>query len=474
MEKNMNYKGYEAVVGLEVHVELKTREKAFCHCKAEFGGEPSSRCCPVCLGEGGEPTVNPEAVELAVLAGLALGCEIAPVAHFDRKHYVSDDMPKGYQLTQYHEPLCTNGALTVSTSAGEKRVGITRIHMEEDAGKRYTDGNEVKLDLNRCGIPLIEIVTEPDIRTEEEAMAVLDTLRGELLFAGVSDCKMNEGSLRCDVNISVRPVGDGSLGTRCEIKNVGSVKAVGKAVRHELERQTELIISGGEVACETRRFDEDRGVTVRMRDKESSEDYGYDRDIGVRPAEVSRELLRVLRSRLPASQGERMERLCSLGVFMHTASLICKAPSYADYFDAVCEVTDNYDKAAKLFVSEIMGLMDSGESYATPEELAECADMLAADEISIVTARELLKISAADGVSPRAAATERGLFIERDRNGIARLVTAAVEACPKAADDVRGGKPSAKKSIVGYVMRLSRGKADPVAVNEEVDKYFSN
>ncbi|MBQ6789773.1 MAG: Asp-tRNA(Asn)/Glu-tRNA(Gln) amidotransferase subunit GatB [Clostridia bacterium] len=465
----MEYKGYEPIVGLELHVELKTELKAFCTCSAEFGGEINTKCCPVCLGKGGVPVFNTEAHERGIAAALALGCKVAETSYFDRKHYVSRDLPKGYQITQYYTPLAQNGSVTVCVNGEEKTVAVERIQLEEDAGRIVRRGDGEVIDFNRCGIPLIEIITAPCIRSGDEAEAVVEEIRRRLLFAGVSDCKMNEGSLRCDVNVSVRPVGSDAFGARCEIKNIGSVDGVGRAIAHETERQTELLLQGGTVAVETRRFDEKSGTTVRMRDKETAADYGYVRERDLPPLVTDGETVERVRLAMPASYAVREKLLLTAGVSEQNTSVILSSVESADYFGRVMEQDVPVPGAANLFVSEVY---PSWDSRPDEEAFAQCVKLFASGEVTVVSVRELIKLSAETGGSPRAIAEKRGMLTIRDEEVIASLVREAAEACTGAVEDVRRGKDAAKKVLVGYVMRHSRGRADPASVNKAVDRYF--
>ena len=465
----MIYKGYEPVIGLELHVELRTEKKAFCSCSAEFGGEVNTKCCPVCLGKGGRPVYNPEAHERGIAAALALGCEIVEVSHFDRKHYVSRDLPKGYQITQYYTPFAQSGCVRVNVDGAEKAVTVERIQLEEDAGRVVRSGDGEIIDFNRCGVPLIEIITAPVIRSGAEAEAVVEEIRRKLLFAGVSDCKMNEGSLRCDVNVSVRPVGSSALGNRCEIKNIGSVSGVGRAIVHETERQTDLILSGGTVAVETRRFDEKSATTVRMRDKETATDYGYVREEELPSLITDESTVERVRLAMPASYAEREKILLSADVSEQNVSVILTSVESADYFEKVMSLGAHVSAAANLFVSEIYPAWDS---RPTPDAFAECVKLYASGDVTVMSARQLIKLSAETKEDPRVLAEKRGMLTVRDEGVITSLVKEAAEACPKAVDDVKRGKLAAKKVLVGYVMRLSRGRADPVSVNKAVDKYF--
>lgn len=465
----MDHKGYEPVVGLEIHVELKTSEKAFCSCSAEFGGDINSKCCPVCLGKGGAPVFNPEAHEKGVAAALALGCTVAEVSYFDRKHYEAADLPKGYQITQYFEPVARDGGVSVCADGKEKRIKIERIQLEEDAGRIVRRGGEEIVDFNRCGVPLIEIITAPVVESAAEAEAVLEEIRRSLLFAGVSDCKMNEGSLRCDVNVSVRPVGSDALGNRCEIKNIGSVNGVGRAINYETQRQTELLLSGGTVAVETRRFDEKSGTTVRMRGKESAEDYGYVREAFLSPLVTDEAFVCKVRHSMPASYCRRRRSLISAGVSEQNAYVILSSVEGADYFDNVMSCAVDVPAAANLFTSEVYPAWDTRPAA---DAFAECVKLYTSGEITVMSVRELIKICAGSDEAPRAVAEKRGMLAIRDTEIIDACVKDAADACPRAIEDVLRGKTAAKKVLVGYVMRQTRGRADPALVNAAVDKYF--
>ncbi len=469
----MTYKGYEAVIGLELHVELKTREKAFCTCSAEYGGEPDTKCCPTCMGFPGTlPVLNPEAVYLSVVAGLALGCRTAEISRFDRKHYYYPDLPKGYQITQFYDPLCRDGEVTIFAGDDARTIRIERIHMEEDAGKlTYKDG-VMRVDHNRCGVPLIEIVTAPDMRSADEAMEFVNKLRRMLLFAGVSDCRMNEGSLRCDVNISVRPVGEVTFGTRCEIKNINSVNFIGRAIDSEMKRQVDLILGGGEVSLESRRFNEETMSTEYMRPKETVADYRYIREPDLPPIVTDADYVRGVLEAMPELPDKRICRLVTLGVPGQLATLICDSVESADYFDRVTGRTENLRLAANMFTSEVLPHLSAGERVASPDFLAECVDMYAAGEISVVSAKSILKRGAEADLSPREIAEGEGLFILRDEATLSELIERAVTECESAVKEIKRGKMTAKKVIVGHVMRLTRGRADPVLLSDLVDRYF--
>ncbi len=468
-----SYKGFEAVVGAELHVELRTREKAFCTCSAEYGAEADRSTCPVCLGmPGATPMLNGEAVRLAVRAGLATNCRISRLSRFDRKHYFYPDLPKGYQITQYYEPLCRDGELEYELDGETHRVRIERIHLEEDAGKlSYSDGRVI-IDNNRCGVPLAEIVTCPDMIGAEQAMAFVREIRRQLLFAGVSDCRMNEGSLRCDINVSVRRVGERTLGERCEIKNINSIAFVGRAVDAELVRQTELILAGESVTVQTRRFNEDTGATEYMRDKETPADYRYIREpelpaLLTDDAYVERE-----RVQMPKSPAERERRLKQLNIGSENISVICRAPESADAFDECLALTPHAEAAANLYVSEILSAASRGERTASMQALADCVEMYVGGEMNIVSTRKCLKACAAEGIDARSIAQRDGLFILRDRTAIRELTSRACAENERLVAQIRGGKESAKKALVGAVMKASGGRAAAELVAECVDEYF--
>ena len=467
------YRGFEPVIGIEAHAELLTDEKAFCTCRAAYGDEANTHVCPVCLGyPGALPVLNPEVMRLAVAAGLSLGCRIAERSYFDRKHYFYPDLPKGYQITQYYDPLCRDGEITVTADGGRCRVGIKRIHVEEDAGRlSYRDGRCL-IDHNRCGVPLIEIVSSPDMHSADEAMAYLRELRRRLIFAGVSDCRMNEGSLRFDVNISVRRVGSDTLGRRCEIKNINSINFVGRAIASELRRQTDIILSGGEIVSETRRYSEDTGETERMRDKETPRDYRYMREPDLPPIVTDRNFIDGVRCSMGRLPEERITQLTASGIRDDAAQLICSSPASADYFDEAVSAGAPPDTASGIFISEVLPRLSRGEACPTPTELAEIVKLYRSGKINIVSARRLVGMITEESGDAEDIARRYGLLILRDPAIIRKMVSEVVSENPQVTEDVRRGKLSAMKAIVGQVMRRTRGCADPSVVNAEVEGYF--
>ncbi len=453
---------YEAVIGLEVHAELKTETKVFCGCSAAFGGEPNTQCCPVCMGMPGTlPVVNEQAVAYAVRAGLAFGCRIAEVAWFDRKNYFYPDLPKGYQITQAASPFCVGGEVVLRGLGYEKRVRLRQIHLEEDAGKLIHTAEGTLIDYNRCGVPLIEIVSEPDIQTAEEAKAYLNELRRVLLFLGISDCKMNEGSLRCDVNVSVRGA-DGAQGVRCEVKNLNSVSYVGKAVAYEIKRQTEILRRGGEVVQETRRFNEDTGETEPMRRKEGVVDYRYFTEPNIPPIPLSPAYVENEKRQMPMmpdAAEESLRKRFALGE--NAAVLITQLPKIYDYFLQAAENTRHPVLAANLLVGEVLTVCgETPERYLSPENLAAVAEMFGEERVTSNVAKQLIHRTAETGEAPEIIAEREGLFRVTDSATLIPLLQEALEKCPKALADYRKGKESAKKTFLGYVMRATAGRAD--------------
>lgn len=474
------YKGYEMVIGLEVHVELKTKTKIFCSCPTTFGAEPNTQCCPVCMGYPGTlPVLNKRVVEYAVKAGLATNCKIAHYSKEDRKNYFYPDLPKAYQISQYDLPLCEHGWLDVETEEGAKRIGITRIHIEEDAGKLvHDDKHGTMIDCNRCGVPLIEIVSEPDIRSAEEAKAYLQKLRAIILYTGVSDCKMQEGSLRCDVNLSVRKAGEEKFGTRTEMKNLNSFQFIVKAIEYEYKRQVDAIEAGEAIVQETRRFDPATGKTYTMRSKENANDYRYFPDPDLPPIELSDAAIKALGAEIPELPDARkrvyMEKY---GLTAYDGEVLTSDKAMADYFEAAAATTKHPKLAANLLISEFMRLVES-ESFTCPvsaAHLGELATLVGDDVINSSTAKKLIKELFETDASPKALVEERGLAQINDEVLLGRLVAEAVAANPKAVADVKRGKPAAAKSIVGVVMGKTAGKGNPVIINrlleEELKKY---
>ena len=468
---------YEMVIGLEVHVELKTKTKIFCSCPTDFGAEPNTHVCPVCMGlPGSLPVLNRKVVEYAVKAGLATGCTIARYSKQDRKNYFYPDLPKAYQISQYDLPLCEHGHLDIETSAGPKRIGITRIHIEEDAGKLVHDGGGTYIDCNRCGVPLIEIVSEPDIRSAEEAVAYLQKLRATILYTGISDCRMQEGSLRCDVNLSVHKPGE-PFGTRTEMKNLNSFQFIQKAIEYEYRRQVEALETGETVVQETRRFDEKTCKTFSMRRKEDADDYRYFPDPDLAPIEVSEEQLSGWEASIPALPDARKARYVQdFGLSAYDAEKLTASPEIADYFEAACALTAYPRQAANLILTEVFRLMASGgddlrEIPVSPAHLARLVTMAADGQINSSTGKKVLDELWKNGDrDPAAYVQEHDLLQLSDPVLLERLVDEAIARNPKAIADFKKGKTNALKSLVGQVMGKTGGRANPVIVQQLVDQ----
>ena len=470
------YKGYEAVIGLEVHVELKTETKVFCSCSAKFGAEPNTQCCPVCMGMPGTmPMLNTRAVDFTVMAGLALGCQIAKKSWFDRKNYFYPDLPKGYQITQAVSPFCRGGEVPLRGLGYEKSVRLRQIHLEEDAGKLIHSPEGTLIDYNRCGVPLIEIVSEPDIATAEEAKAYLNELRRILLFMGVSDCKMNEGSLRCDVNVSVHKPGERN-GERCEVKNLNSVSYVGKAVDYEIRRQTELLLSGGTVAKETRRFNEDTGITESMRQKESAVDYRYFTEPNIPPICIPESYIEEIKRQMPIMPEKARRNLTEqLKIGGDAAELITQTPKIYEYFLEVERKTRYPVHAANLLAGEILTVCgEDPAEYLPAEKLADAAEMFGEEAITSSVAKQLIKLAAESGDAPSIIAEREGLYQIRDEAVLGALIREGIEANPRALQDYKKGKETAKKTFLGYVMRSTGGRADARLCAALLDEALKN
>jgi aspartyl-tRNA(Asn)/glutamyl-tRNA(Gln) amidotransferase subunit B len=474
---------YEPVIGLEVHVQLLTRTKAFCGCENKFGAEPNTNICPVCLGlPGSLPVLNAKAVEFATLASLALHCEVRERSVFARKNYFYPDLPKGYQISQYDKPLAEHGWIEVPTADGTtKKIGITRVHMEEDAGKSLHDGfpdsaTRTYLDLNRCGTPLIEIVSEPDIRTPDEAFEYLTRLKEILLYTAVSDCNMEEGSLRCDANVSVRPRGQEKFGTKAEVKNVNSFKFIRAALEYEIERQIEVIESGGRVAQETRLYNADEGRTYSMRSKEQAHDYRYFPEPDLPPLIITPEFLSEMRKRLPELPEARRARMISeYDLNEQDARTLTASREFADRFESAARTAKNPRRVANLLLSEVAGRLKSLgiEQDSSPVSMAGivfAADLLDEGRISSKQMKQLLDICFEKGEDfPAVYEREKPQQIT-DSAAIEKLIDEAIASNPKQVEQYRAGKKTVAGFFVGQVMRATKGQANPALLNELVTK----
>ncbi len=464
-------KDYEMVIGLEVHVELKTKTKIFCDCPTTFGAPPNTQCCPVCMGMPGTlPVLNGEVVRYAIKAGLATNCQIEPYSKQDRKNYFYPDLPKAYQISQYDLPLCHHGHLMIETPAGEKRIGITRIHIEEDAGKLIHDDKKgTMIDCNRCGVPLIEIVSEPDIRSAQEAAAYLQKLKAVISYTGISDCKMNEGSLRCDVNLSVRKKGETKLGTRTEMKNLNSFQSVQKAIALEFERQAEAVDRGETIVQETRRFDQASSKTYSMRKKEDANDYRYFPDPDLMPIETPLSEIEALRAEIPLLPDERKAAYVKgYGLSPYAAEQLISQRELADYFEKAASLTRAPVILANLMISEVFALLPS-ESAAipvSPKHLAQLASLMAEGKVNSSAGKKVLAKLWEIDQDPAVIVDALGLSQISDRETLAAIAQEALDQSPKLVEDYKKGKTAVFKALVGQAMALTQGRANPVLLQE--------
>ena len=467
--------GYEVVIGLEVHAQLNTRSKMFCGCASDyFAAPPNTRVCAVCLGMPGVlPVINRSAVDLTILTGLALGCTIPPHSKFDRKNYPYPDLMKGYQISQYDEPLCTGGVVPIELDGERREIELERIHLEEDTARllhREGDGGYSLLDVNRSGVPLMEIVSTPDMHSSEEAVAYLRELRRTLRYLDVSDADMEKGSFRCDANISLRRPGD-PLGSKVEIKNMNSFRAVQRAIESEIRRQTVVLDSGGSVEQETRGYIDATGGTASQRSKEEAHDYRYFPEPDLPPLEIGEARLADIRARLPElpdAKRERFER--EYGLAATEASLLAETRARADAFEAAVAASkpERAPAVARWLIGDVAALLNQAGGDAeladtplTPGHVAELVGLVEDEVITAATAKQVLAAAFESGDTPAAIVEARGLAQLRDDEGLARIAAEVIDANAQAVADYRGGKESAIKFLVGQVMRATRGRADP-------------
>ena len=469
---------YTTVIGLEVHSELKTKSKAFCSCSTEFGGEPNTHVCPVCLGmPGALPVLNKQVVEFAIRAGLAVDCEIKKFNKFDRKNYFYPDLSKNYQISQFDKPICEGGHIDIEVDGQTKRIGITRIHMEEDAGKLIHSGATIKtsdssaVDYNRAGVPLIEIVSEPDMRSSAEARAYLEKLKAILEYTEVSDCKMQEGSLRCDANISVMPEGATEFGTRAEIKNLNSFRALERAIEYEIQRQIQLVEDGGTVVQETRTWDDGKGVTLSMRSKEEAHDYRYFPEPDLVPVEIDDAWIARVKSELPELPAARKARLMQeKGLVDYDAENIVSTKAMAEYFDEAAKHTEDYKGIANWLLGDVSAYLNS-ENIAieqfpiTPANLGEMVNLINKGVLSSKLAKKVFVEMLKTGKTPQALVKELGLEQISDEGAIVKIVEETLAENPQSIIDYKAGKDRALGFLVGQIMKKSRGKANPEMVN---------
>ncbi len=453
------YKEYECIIGLEIHVELHTKTKIFCDCKVDPKASPNTLCCPTCAGfPGAMPRFNKKCANLAIKAGLALNCNINQKSSFDRKNYFYPDLPKSFQITQFYNPICTDGYLDIATT----RVGIERIHLEEDAGKLIHENDKTYIDFNRCGVPLIEIVTKPDIKSSDEASEFLKQLRLCLIYAGVSDCKMNEGQFRCDVNISTRKIGDKKFGTRCEIKNLNSFLFVQKAIESEFIRQAQILESNKKVECSTMRFDTNDFKTYVMRQKESASSYKYFPEPDIPVLFVSDAQVKRIKKGLPQSPQTRYKKYTEkFGISDANANLLISQKEISDYFDKCLEFYDNHKVLLSLISACILPeYQKTGKLSLSPKNLSNCAKMVSDGKINTGTAKKIIEACSLSGQDVIEYAKNNNLFMITDKEILSSLCDEAIKNCEKSVSDFKNGKKAALMAIIGYIMSKTKGKAD--------------
>jgi aspartyl-tRNA(Asn)/glutamyl-tRNA(Gln) amidotransferase subunit B len=467
---------YLTTIGLEVHVQLKTQSKMFCACPTGYGEAPNTLVCPVCLGyPGAMPVMNKEAIHLTVISGLMIGSHISEYSKFDRKSYFYPDMPKNYQISQYDKPLCEGGSVTITLESGEQReIGVTRIHLEEDVAKNTHFASSSGVDFNRAGRPLMEIVSEPDMTSPEEAYAYLQALRQILLYAGVSDCNLEEGNMRCDVNISVRPDTQKELGTKAELKNLNTFKGVLNSLHYEVERQTALLERGELVVQETRRWDPDRGITTSMRTKEDAHDYRYFPEPDLMPVVLPREQVEAWKSELPELPRLRRQRFVSeYGLPEYDAGVLVADRDVAEFYEEAAGLAGNPKAVSNWIMTEVMRVLGErnaaiGDLALAPAALAELVKLVDAKTINMTGAKEVFEVLVDTGGDPHAIVKEKGLVQVSDSDAIGAFVDQAMQENPQSVEDYKAGKKAAAKFLVGQVMRLSRGKANPQLVGQMI------
>jgi len=470
---------YEAVIGLEVHVELKTNTKIFCGCPTEFGGEPNTYVCPICLGLPGVlPVLNKKVLEYAVKAGLALNCKIAPFSKFDRKNYFYPDLPKAYQVSQFDLPIAQQGFLEIELNGKTKRIGITRIHMEEDAGKLVHEGATISetnasfVDYNRSGVPLIEIVSEPDLCSPDEAKAYLEMLKTILEYIDVSDVKMEQGSLRCDANISLRPVGTKELGTKTEIKNLNSFRAVQRALEYEINRQKEILAKGESIIQETRTWDEKQGITLSLRSKEEAHDYRYFPEPDLTPIIVKGEWVEEIRKSLPELPQAKKKRLVEqLGLPEYDAGVITSSPLLAKFFDETVAEFPEAKEVSNWVMGEFLRLlnaqgMEVSEAQVKPQDLARLLQLIAAGTISGKIGKQVFEEMFMSGKDPDVIIKEKGLMQISDEKQLATIIERVIKENHQSVEDFKAGKEKVIGFLVGQVMQATKGQANPGLVNK--------
>lgn len=475
-------KQYETVVGLEVHVELATKTKIFCSCSTEFGGTPNTHTCPVCMGMPGTlPALNKQVVEYAMAVGLATNCDITQNCKFDRKNYFYPDNPQNYQISQLYSPICTNGYVEIKDAAGNtKKIRIHEIHMEEDAGKMMHNNEDdcSLVDFNRAGVPLIEIVSEPDMRSAGEVIAYLEKLRLIIQYLGASDCKLNEGSMRADVNLSVRQCGADELGTRTEMKNLNSFRSITRAIENEKARQIELIETGKQVIQETRRWDEEKEVSYTMRSKEDAQDYRYFPEPDLVPLIISDEWIEKIKSQQPEFRDEKMSRYVrKFEIPEYDADIITSHKSLADLFEEAVLLGNKPKEVSNWIMGETIRLckekkFDPDQIKFSAENLTKLIKLIETGVINRGVAKEVFEVMFVSNVNPEKYVEEHGMKQDSDEESLRNIIVEVMENNPKIVNDIRGGKRQAMGALVGQTMKATKGKANPAVVNKLLEGIF--
>jgi aspartyl-tRNA(Asn)/glutamyl-tRNA(Gln) amidotransferase subunit B len=464
---------FETVIGLEVHVELGTESKIFCNCSTAFGAPPNTNVCPVCLGHPGVlPVVNERALELAVKAAMALNCEISTYSKFDRKNYFYPDLPKAFQTSQYDKPVGLNGYIEIEVNGDRKRIGITRVHLEEDAGKSTHTSSGTLVDYNRVGVPLIEIVSEPDIRTPEEARLYLEQLKAIMQYCEISDCKMEEGSLRCDANISLRPQGESKLGTKTELKNMNSFRNVQRGLEYEQERQREILESGGQIVQETRRWDEATNSTISMRGKEEAHDYRYFPEPDLVTMVIDKEYQAKILATIPELPEQRRQRFIEqYGLPPYDAGVLTASKDIADFLDEAARNVSDVKLVSNWIMGELLGYLNQNgmelrDSKMSATQLGQMIVLLEKGTISSKIAKTVFKTMMDTGQDPEVIIKEQGLVQISDEGALAAIIEQVIANNPKSVEDYLAGKEKAIGALVGQVMKETKGKANPQLVNK--------
>ena len=469
---------YDIVCGIEVHTELLCETKIFCSCSTKFGGEPNTQCCEICTGmPGAMPSLNKKVVEFAVRTGLAMNCEVTKYTKFDRKNYFYPDLPKAYQISQLYLPICKNGYVELDSG---RKIRIKELHMEEDAGKLIHEGDATLINYNRCGVPLLEIVSEPDISTPEEAAEYTQKLRDILRFCGVSDCKMQEGSLRADVNVSVKEKGSATLGTRTEMKNINSFKAIQSAVENEAKRQIELLENGGKVRQETRRWDDRKNTSYAMRIKEEAQHYKYFPEPDIPPITLTDEYIDGIRSTLPELPDKKKSRYVNdLGITEYDANVICSDPAYIELFEKTAALTNSPKDSANWIMGEVMHHLSASQTLPEDmnfrtESLGEIINLLSGGKITRDTAKTVLEKAFFDGVIPEEYISENGLYLENNAAEIKKIAAEVIAENPKAVGEYKSGKQKVIGFLIGQAMKKLGGKAPATEVREVITQMIKD